>query len=210
MEMSGEQLIPASQAATWAALNDPEILKACVPGCESIEKTAENEYVVMMTARIGPVSAKFKGKLALSDLDPPNSYSLAFEGQGGVAGFGKGGAKVQLLPEGGNTKLTYQVKANVGGKLAQIGSRLVDAAAKKLSEEFFNAFNAKVASENPGHDAGHGDAAHGDAHAGDNHDEHHPEPVADDPDKPKVDNATLMWLAGGALVVFVVALFALL
>lgn len=215
MEMSGEQLIPASQAATWAALNDPEILKACVPGCESIEKTAENEYVVLMTARIGPVSAKFKGKLALSDLDPPNSYSLAFEGQGGVAGFGKGGAKVQLLPEGGSTKLAYQVKANVGGKLAQIGSRLVDAAAKKLSEEFFNAFNAKVASQNPGHEAAHGDAhhdahGHGDAGHGDTHEEHHPEPVADDPDKPKVDNATLMWLAGGALVVFVVALFALL
>jgi len=204
MEMSGEQLIPASQAATWAALNDPEILKACVPGCESIERTAENEYVVLMTARIGPVSAKFKGKLALADLDPPNSYSIAFEGQGGVAGFGKGGAKVQLLPEGGSTRLTYQVKANVGGKLAQIGSRLVDAAAKKLAEEFFNAFNAKVASENPDHDAGH--AAHGDE---EHHDEHHPEPVADDPDKPKVDNATLMWLAGGALVVFVVALFAL-
>ena len=205
MEMSGEQLIPASQAATWAALNDPEILKACVPGCESIEKTAENEYVVLMTARIGPVSAKFKGKLALSDLDPPNSYSLAFEGQGGVAGFGKGGAKVQLLPEGGNTKLTYQVKANVGGKLAQIGSRLVDAAAKKLSEEFFNAFTAKVASENPGHGDAHGDAHHEDKH----HEEHHPEPVADDPDKPKVDTATLMWIAGGSLVVFVVALFAL-
>ena len=205
MEMSGEQLIPASQAATWAALNDPEILKACVPGCESIEKTAENEYVVLMTARIGPVSAKFKGKLALSDLDPPNSYSLAFEGQGGVAGFGKGGAKVQLLPEGGNTKLTYQVKANVGGKLAQIGSRLVDAAAKKLSEEFFNAFTAKVASENPGHGDAHGDAHHEDKH----HEEHHPEPVADDPDTPKVDNATLMWIAGGSLVVFVVALFAL-
>ena len=205
MEMSGEQLIPASQAATWAALNDPEILKACVPGCESIEKTAENEYVVLMTARIGPVSAKFKGKLALSDLDPPNSYSLAFEGQGGVAGFGKGGTKVQLLPEGGNTKLTYQVKANVGGKLAQIGSRLVDAAAKKLSEEFFNAFTAKVASENPGHGDAQGEAHHEDEHR----EEHHPEPVADDPDKPKVDNATLMWIAGGSLVVFVVALFAL-
>ena len=144
MEMSGEQLIPASQAATWAALNDPEILKACVPGCESIEKTAENEYVVLMTARIGPVSAKFKGKLALSDLDPPNSYSLAFEGQGGVAGFGKGGAKVQLLPEGGNTKLTYQVKANVGGKLAQIGSRLIDGVARKMAEDFFKKFNARV------------------------------------------------------------------
>ena len=203
MEMSGEQLIPATQAQTWAALNDPEILKACVPGCESIEKTAENEYEVKMTARIGPVSAKFKGKLALSDLDPPNSYSIAFEGQGGVAGFGKGGAKVQLLPEAGNTKLSYQVKANVGGKLAQIGSRLVDAAAKKLAEEFFNAFNAKVASENPDH----GSHSHADEH--EHHDAGHPEPVADDPDKPKVDDATLRWLAAGSLVVFIVSLVVL-
>ena len=203
MEMSGEQLIAATQAQTWAALNDPEILKACVPGCESIEKTAENEYFVRMTARIGPVSAKFKGKLALSDLNPPNSYSIAFEGQGGVAGFGKGGAKVQLAPESSNTKLSYQVKANVGGKLAQIGSRLVDAAAKKLAEEFFNAFNAKVASQHPGHDS-HG---HADEHK--HHDDAHPEPVADDPDKPKVDDATLRWLAAGSLVVFVVTLIVL-
>ena len=208
MEMSGEQLIPATQAQTWAALNDPEILKACVPGCESIEKSGENEYVVLMTARIGPVSAKFKGKLALSDLNPPDSYSIAFEGQGGVAGFGKGGAKVQLLPQegnnpGGNTKLSYQVKANVGGKLAQIGSRLVDAAAKKLAEEFFNAFNAKVASENPGHET----HAHAEEH--EHHDDDHPAPVADDPDKPRVDDATLRWLAAGSLVVFVVALLTL-
>lgn len=212
MEMSGEQLIPASQAATWAALNDPEILKACVPGCESITLTGENEYLVLMTARIGPVSAKFKGKLALSDLDPPNSYSIAFEGQGGVAGFGKGGAQVQLAPEGANaTRLAYQVKASVGGKLAQIGSRLVDAAAKKLSEDFFNAFNAKVASLNPQAPAAGGDdqAAHDHAREDHNHDAPHPEPVADDPDKPRVDNATLRWLAAGALVVFVVALFAL-
>lgn len=206
MEMSGEQLIPATQQQTWAALNDPEILKACVPGCESIEKTAENEYTVRMTARIGPVSAKFKGKLALSDLNPPNSYSIAFEGQGGVAGFGKGGAKVQLVPEAGSTKLSYQVKANVGGKLAQIGSRLVDAAAKKLAEEFFNAFNAKVASENPGH-GDHGD--HGADGGHEHHDDAHPEPVADDPDKPKVDDATLRWIAAGSLVVFVVALLVL-
>ena len=212
MEMSGEQLIPATQAQTWAALNDPEILKACVPGCESIVKSAENEYVVLMTARIGPVSAKFKGKLALSDLNPPNSYSIAFEGQGGVAGFGKGGAKVQLAPEGSDTKLSYQVKANVGGKLAQIGSRLVDAAAKKLAEEFFNAFNAKVASENPGHDShAHAvpDAPHASHESHESHDEAHPEPVPDDPDKPKVDDATLRWLAGGSLVVFVVSLLAL-
>ena len=203
MEMSGEQLIPATQAQTWAALNDPEILKACVPGCESITKSAENEYVVLMTARIGPVSAKFKGKLALSDLDPPNSYSIAFEGQGGVAGFGKGGAKVQLIPEAGNTKLSYQVKANVGGKLAQIGSRLVDAAAKKLAEEFFNAFNAKVASQHPNHDSGHADEH-------EHHDDDHPEPVPDDPAKPKVDDATLRWIAAGSLVVFVVSLLVLL
>jgi carbon monoxide dehydrogenase subunit G len=215
MEMSGVQLIPAPQAATWAALNDPEILKACVPGCESIESTGENEYVVLMTARIGPVAAKFKGKLALADIVAPDSYSIAFEGQGGVAGFGKGGAKVQLesveVDGKPGTKLTYQVKASVGGKLAQIGSRLVDAAAKKLSEDFFKAFNVKVASLNPApaeaavpaHDA-HG--AHDD-HAP--HDEHHPEPVADDPDKPKVADSTLQWLAAGALVVFIVALFAL-
>jgi uncharacterized protein len=204
MEMSGEQLIPATQAQTWAALNDPDTLKACVPGCESIEKTAENEYLVLMTARIGPVSAKFKGKLALSDLDPPNSYSIAFEGQGGVAGFGKGGAKVQLAPEAGaKTKLTYQVKANVGGKLAQIGSRLVDAAAKKLAMEFFDAFNAKVASLHP---AGSG-VGHAEAH--EPHDEAHPEPVPDDPDKPRVDDGTLRWLAASSLVVFVVSLIAL-
>ena len=211
MEMSGEQLIPATQKQTWDALNDPEILKACVPGCESIEKTGENEYEVRMTARIGPVSAKFKGKLALSDLNPPDSYSIAFEGQGGVAGFGKGGAKVQLSPVGHDTKLAYQVKANVGGKLAQIGSRLVDAAAKKLSVEFFNAFNAKVASLYPAHASGaggHDDAHHNDTH-GDDHGEHHPEPVADDPDKPKVDDATLRFLAAGSLVVFAVSLMPL-
>jgi carbon monoxide dehydrogenase subunit G len=220
MEMSGEQLIPAPQAATWAALNDPAILKACVPGCESIDSTGENEYQVQMTARIGPVAAKFKGKLALSDIVAPDSYSIAFEGQGGVAGFGKGGAKVQLesveVDGKPGTKLTYQVKASVGGKLAQIGSRLVDAAAKKISEDFFKAFNAKVASLNPAASApvhaaaapaGHGDQAnHGD-HA--DHDEHHPEPVADDPDKPKVSDSTLQWLAAGALVVFIVSLFAL-
>lgn len=207
MEMSGEQSIPATQVQTWDALNDPETLKACVPGCESITKTAENEYLVLMTARIGPVSAKFKGKLALADLNPPNSYSIAFEGQGGVAGFGKGGAQVQLAPEaGGNTKLTYQVKANVGGKLAQIGSRLVDAAAKKLSTEFFEAFKAKVASKYPDHGSPGGG---GGSHKEEQLDKTHPEPVTDDPDKPKVDNATLRFLAAGCLVVFGVSMMAL-
>jgi carbon monoxide dehydrogenase subunit G len=196
MEMSGEQLIPASQADTWAALNDPQVLQACVPGCESLERIADNEFQVLMVARIGPVSAKFKGKLGLSDLKPPHSYAIAFEGQGGAAGFGKGSAQVQLAPDGEGTRLSYQVKANVGGKLAQIGSRLVDAAAKKISQDFFNAFNEKVG------------ALHG-APAAAGHDEHHAEPVARDPDLPAVSDASLVFLAAGALVVFVVALFVL-
>jgi carbon monoxide dehydrogenase subunit G len=199
MEMSGEQRIPATQAETWAALNDPEMLKACVPGCESIERLAENEYQVLMVARIGPVSAKFKGKLALADIDPPNSYSLAFEGQGGAAGFGKGSARVQLEPDGEGTLLRYQANANVGGKLAQIGSRLVDSAARKISQDFFAAFNEKVAALHAP------DAAHPPAG-----DAHHVEAVPRDADLPTVSNASLIFLAAGALVVFVVALIALL
>jgi uncharacterized protein len=145
MEMSGEQLVPASQQQTWDALNDPAMLKQCVPGCESIEPIAENQYQVLMVARVGPVSAKFKGKLTLSDIQPPNAYSIDFEGQGGAAGFAKGGARVRLAEEADKTRLSYDVKANVGGKLAQIGSRLVDAAARKVADEFFRNFNEKVA-----------------------------------------------------------------
>ncbi len=197
MEMTGEQLINASQADTWTALNDPEMLKACVPGCESIDRTSDTEYVVQMTARVGPVSAKFKGKLSLSNVNPPHSYSIAFEGQGGVAGFAKGGADVSLTPEGDGTKLAYKVKANVGGKLAQIGSRLVDAAANKVANDFFNAFNEKVG--RPAHPVEE-----------DHHKEHHPEPVSPDPDMPKISNASLAFFAAGVLVVFVVALITLL
>lgn len=199
MEMTGDERIPASQADTWAALNDPEMLKACVPGCESIELLADNEYQVLMVARIGPVSAKFKGKLMISDLNPPHSYAIAFEGQGGGAGFAKGSAQVQLAPEGEVTKLSYQVKANVGGKLAQIGSRLVDAAAKKISQDFFAAFNQKVGAQ---HAAGNGPAPAREAH--------HAPPVPRDPDLPTLSNASLMLLAAGALLVVIVALFALL
>src|SRR6185295_19677551 len=164
MEMTGEQLIHASQADTWAALNDPEVLKACVPGCESIDRVSDTEYVVQMTARVGPVSAKFKGKLNLANMNPPQSYSIAFEGQGGVAGFAKGGADVSLAPEGHSTKLAYKVKASVGGKLAQIGSRLVDAAANKVATDFFVAFNEKVGK--PAHGGGeeHHDAQDADEH----------------------------------------------
>ena len=197
MEMSGEERIPATQDQTWAALNDPEVLKACVPGCESIDRVSDTEYVVQMTARVGPMSAKFKGKLNLSNMNPPHSYSIAFEGQGGVAGFAKGGADVSLTPEGHSTKLAYKVKANVGGKLAQIGSRLVDAAANKVANDFFVSFNEKVGKPQHAAEEGH-------------HDEHHPEPVPRDPDLPQISNASLSFFAAGALVVFVVALITLL
>ena len=151
MEMTGEQQIPVSQEKTWQALNDVEVLKACIPGCESIVPSGENQYDVVLTAKVGPVSAKFKGKLMLADIDPPNAYNLAFEGQGGVAGFARGSAQVNLTADGDEaTRLGYAVKANVGGKLAQIGSRLIDGAAKKLAEQFFSAFNKHVSAADNG------------------------------------------------------------
>ena len=145
MEMSGEQRIPLSQQRVWEALNDPAILKACIAGCESIERVSENEYKVAMTAAVGPVKAKFNGKLMLADMNPPHSYSLAFEGSGGAAGFGKGGAQVTLAPDGNGTLLTYKATASVGGKLAQIGSRLIDGVARKMADDFFDRFNKTVA-----------------------------------------------------------------
>lgn len=145
MEMTGEQLIALPQQRVWEALNDPEILKACVPGCDAIEKVSDTEYKLAMTAAVGPVKAKFNGKLMLSDLNPPNSYAMAFEGSGGPAGFGKGGAKVMLTPEGDSTKLAYTASAQVGGKLAQVGSRLIDGVARKMADDFFSRFNAMIA-----------------------------------------------------------------
>ncbi|MBV8032195.1 MAG: carbon monoxide dehydrogenase subunit G [Betaproteobacteria bacterium] len=195
MEMTGEQLVPAPQAEVWRALNDPEVLKQCVPGCESIEPTGDNAYQVLMVARVGPVSAKFKGKLTLSDVKAPDSYSLAFEGQGGAAGFAKGSAKVSLSSPGHDqTRLAYDVHANVGGKLAQIGSRLVDAAAKKVADDFFRAFNEKL-SHRGGEEAGHDD---------------HPAPVPRDADLPQASDPTVMFFAAGSLVVYFVSLVALL
>jgi carbon monoxide dehydrogenase subunit G len=146
MEMTGEQIIPLPQQRVWEALNDPDVLKACIPGCESIVKVSDDEYAVAMVAAVGPVKAKFSGKLRLADLNPPNSYSIAFEGSGGAAGFGKGSAQVSLVPEGGNsTKLQYTANANVGGRLAQVGSRLIDGVARKMADDFFTRFNQTVA-----------------------------------------------------------------
>jgi uncharacterized protein len=145
MEMTGEQLIAASRETAWRALNDPAVLKDCIPGCDTIEKLSDTEFALGMTTAIGPIKAKFKGKLLLANVDAPNSYELSFEGQGGMAGFAKGGAKVNLEPSSDSeTRLAYTVNASVGGKLAQVGSRLVDAAARKIAEEFFTRFRERV------------------------------------------------------------------
>ena len=144
MDMAGERLISAPQNTVWSALNDPEILKACIPGCESLEATSENEMIAVAAVKLGPISAKFSGRVKLSDIDPPNGYTLSGEGKGGPAGFAKGAAKVRLTPQPEGTLLTYTVQAQVGGKIAQLGARLIDATAKSMADQFFTKFVDQV------------------------------------------------------------------
>ncbi len=169
MDMSGERLIAAPKAKVWDALNDPEVLKACIPGCESIEKTAENELKATAAIKLGPISARFTGKVLLSDLDPPNGYTISGEGQGGVAGFAKGGATVKLTDEEHGTKLAYVVNAQIGGKMAQLGARLIDSTAKQMAEAFFTKFSAIVAPP-PALAEIHGDIASPYDHLAEDHD----------------------------------------
>jgi carbon monoxide dehydrogenase subunit G len=144
MTMKGEVELPADRHTVWAKLNDPEVLKVCIPGCQSLEKTSENEMHAVAKVKVGPVSATFKGKVTLSDIDPPNGYRISGEGQGGIAGFAKGGARVNLEPADAGTRLIYDVEAQVGGKIAQLGSRMIDGVAKKMADQFFSNFAAAV------------------------------------------------------------------
>lgn len=144
MEMKGEQLIAAPRSVVWAGLNDPDVLRESIPGCEELVKQSDNEFAAVVHAKVGPVSARFRGKVTLSDISPGHSYRISGEGQGGAAGFGKGGAQVSLADDGGKTRLSYAVTAQVGGKLAQIGSRLIDGAARKMADDFFSRFNEVV------------------------------------------------------------------
>ncbi|MFJ4288294.1 CoxG family protein [Cupriavidus sp. NPDC089707] len=144
MEMNQSQRLPIPQQAAWEALNDTELLKQCIPGCESIEPDGDNAYQLVLMAAVGPVKARFKGRMALEDIQAPDSYTIRFDGQGGAAGFGKGTARVRLDPDGDETVLSYTVDAHVGGKIAQIGSRLVDAAARKMADSFFARFAEAV------------------------------------------------------------------
>lgn len=149
MEMTGEYRISAPRSVVWAALNDVEVLKAAIPGCDSITRLSDTNIEATVVAKVGPVSATFKGAVTLSDLDPPNGYTISGEGKGGVAGFGKGSARVRLVDDGDGTVLSYQVTASVGGKLAQIGSRLIDVTAKKLADDFFARFGVLAAAYAP-------------------------------------------------------------
>jgi carbon monoxide dehydrogenase subunit G len=149
MELTETHTLPVAQQQTWDALNDTEILRACIPGCESIDPDGENAYLVALSAAVGPVKARFKGRMQLTDIDAPNTYTIVFEGQGGAAGFAKGNAQVMLEADGdAATRLSYTAHAQVGGKLAQIGSRLVDGAARKIAGEFFKRFSAQLSGDN--------------------------------------------------------------
>src|ERR1700743_1429612 len=144
MRMTGEQRIAAPRQKVWAALNDPVVLKQCIPGCQSLEKEADDRLKATLAIKVGPISARFAGNVTLTDLDPPNGYTISGEGQGGAAGFAKGGAKVRLSDDGAGTLLQYEVHAQVGGRIAQLGARLVDATAKQMADAFFDRFSAKV------------------------------------------------------------------
>ena len=149
MEMLGNRRLGVTQQQAWEALNDPETLKKCIPGCDKFELTGENQYTVALAVKVGPVSAKFNGKVSLADIEPPNSYKLSFEGQGGVAGFAKGSSSVSLKPPADGSEgcdLDYTVQAQVGGKIAQLGQRLIDGAAKSTADDFFKRFEAEMQS----------------------------------------------------------------
>lgn len=153
MEMHGSRTIAATQQQAWEGLNDPEVLKACIPGCEKIERVADDRFNVGMAVKVGPVSAKFAGRITLSDVQAPHRYTLAFDGQGGAAGFGKGSAKVELSPADAGCELAYTVQAQVGGKIAQVGQRLIDGVARSMAEDFFKRFDAQMQQRHPAAEA---------------------------------------------------------
>jgi len=159
MDMQGNRLLAVSQQQAWDSLNDPEILKTCIPGCEKFELVNENEYAVTVAVKIGPVSAKFNGKVKLADIQAPVSYALQFEAQGGIAGFGQGESKVELLPHEGGCELKYTVHSKVGGKIAQLGQRLIDGVAKSLAEDFFKRFEEALQAKFAGSGSGAGVSA---------------------------------------------------
>lgn len=204
MKLSDEKRIAAPREAVWAGLNDPEVLKASIPGCDSLDKTSDTGFEAVVRAKVGPVKAKFKGVVELSDLNPPESYRISGEGKGGAAGFAKGGATVTLVEDGDGTILKYDVDADVGGKLAQIGGRLLEGTTKKLAGEFFDNFEAALT----------GDKEPASEEVTSTKDEAHPEPSTAQPVAPATrtvgedgKNSRNIWLIIG--VVFVLGALAI-
>lgn len=201
MELTGEQILPLPRERVWAALNDPEILKASVPGCESFERVDDNQFQMVMAASVGPIKARFKGKMVLTDLQPPQSYSMTFEGSGGAAGFGKGGAHVDLLADNGGTRLVYRSHAQVGGRLAQVGAILIDGVARKMAEDFFGRFTAAVIGpQQTAEDEARPATASADAHAG---------TLATSQTAAGTSARNWMWALGVVVVLALVAVYAL-
>ena len=196
MEMQGSRQLAINQQQAWDALNDPAVLKTCIPGCDKVDPTGENQYSIGMALKIGPVAAKFSGKIALSDIVAPQSYTISFEGQGGPAGFGKGSAKVQLTPNGRGTELSYTVQASVGGKIAQLGQRLIDGAAKSMAEDFFKRFDDEMQKQHP---EAYAALAQADAAAG------VVAPPVVPPSNGPLGVPLWVWIAGAAVLVGVVA-----
>lgn len=149
MEMQGSRSLAVTQQQAWNELNNPQVLKACIPGCDKLEASGDNQYTLGMAVKVGPVGARFTGKIKLRDINPPNSYTLEFDGQGGAAGFGKGVSRVNLTPQGSGCELAYDVKAQVGGKIAQVGQRLIDGVARSMAEDFFKRFDAELQKRHP-------------------------------------------------------------
>ena len=188
MDMQGSRQLAITQQQAWDALNDPAVLKACIPGCDKIEPSGDNQYSIGMALKIGPVSAKFSGKITLSDINPPTSYKINFEGQGGPAGFGKGESSVTLTPNADGCELAYTVHASVGGKIAQLGQRLIDGAAKSMAEDFFKRFDNEMQRQHP--DAYAAKIAMGDVSI---------QPVAAGEAGRESDASTGKWVIGAAL-----------
>lgn len=196
MDMTGEYRIPASREEVWDALNDPETLKSCIAGCQELDKTSDTEFTARVKTKVGPVSATFTGKVQLSEIDPPNGYTISGEGTGGVAGFAKGGATVKLVEDGDATILTYEANATVGGKLAQIGSRLIDSTARKMANDFFGAFAEAVDGDAEAAKAGAPEAAA-------------PEPTLASTDASGGGLSPAVWIGGLIAVVVIVLVIVL-
>jgi uncharacterized protein len=205
MEMTGEFRIPAPRQRVWEGLNDPEVLKQCIPGCQALDKVSDSEFNGRVVASVGPVRATFGGKVTLSDLDPPQGYTISGEGSGGVAGFARGGAKVKLAEDGDATLLTYAVQAQVGGKLAQVGSRLIDGVARKMANDFFGCFAAAMAAEQPA--AAEGEAAPTAPAAEPARDAVEPPPPMPQPRPAGFRLPPAVWVTGLAVIIIVLLYF---